>query len=130
MSIVRDLSPTAYNAPGTGQLGLSIIQSNKGPNTLPLPLWISNYSPSVYTTYDLSSGFNAVPVLNVNVRIWILIPPQGNTQTITLKGITGDTGIACNPNGPIVLTFPNSAAPTTVGVTAGAAIAGCQLIEI
>ncbi len=130
MASLRDLSPTPWAAPGTAQLGLSVIQSNKGPNTFPLPLWISNYSPSVSTTVDLSSGFNAVPVLSANVRLWILIPPAGNAVTITLKGITGDTGLLQNPNGPIIVSLPAATAPTTIGITTGGAIAGCTLIEL
>lgn len=126
---VRDISASSWNAPGTVQLGLSIVMSNKGQDPLTLPLWLNSYSVSSDTTYDLSSGFNAVPVLSTNVRLWILIPPAGNTQTIVLKGITGDTGVAQNANGIIVLTLPASGAPTTIGITAGTAVAGCRLIQ-
>lgn len=126
---VRDISASSWNAPGVTQIGLSITMSNYGQTPLVIPLWLNSYSECSDTTITLASGFNAVAVLSTNTRFWILIPPAGNTQTITLKGITGDTGLLQNANGIIFLTFPAAAAPTTVGVTAGASIAGCRLIQ-
>lgn len=55
----------------------------------------------------------------------LVLPPTNNLIGLTLKGITGDTGIALNPAGPIsaFLTFPSNTTPT-VGLTSAAAING------
>jgi hypothetical protein len=129
---VRDLSASSWNAPGTAQVGLNVVASAESSSPLPLDLWLSNYAVLVDGLINLSSGFNNTGLLvnpdTTNSRFFILIPPNGNTQTITLKGVTGDTGLAQNPNGLIVLTMPSSSAPAAVGITAGGTITGCRII--
>lgn len=65
-------------------------------------------SPAYDMFVNLSSGANtfAVPGAGTTRRITIL-PPSGNTVLITIKGITGDTGI------PIHKTDPTSVALDT-----------------
>lgn len=128
----RNLSPSTWNAPGTAVLGLNIILSAEGSSPLPLDQWLNNYSPLIDGTINLASGFNNTGLLanpdTTNARFFVLIPPNGNSVSITLKGVTGDTGIACNPNGPIILSMPSSAAPTAIGITTGNTITGCRVL--
>jgi len=78
----------------------------------------------------LASGFNTitVPQLPVPVGV-IIIPPSTNTQTVILKGITGDTGIRLHKTKPHLLTFDSTAVPATFGLTAGANIADPFLFQ-
>lgn len=127
--MIRDLSPTAYTAPGTCTLALSLILSDHSPDAIPLDVWVSNYSPSYDVTTNLSSGFNAITIPDTtNSRYFIVIPPRGNTTGITLKGITGDTGIALNPNGLTVLSLPSTSPPASIGLTAASGITGVRII--
>jgi len=84
-------------------------------------------SPAVVQYLSLSSGANTInsttcPALAQCGGV-VLIPPSGNGQTITLKGVSGDTGIALSLTAPTVLTFavspPSSFVLTTNGTIAG-----------
>lgn len=131
----RDLSPSAYVAPGTASLALSVILSAHAPTPIPLDMWISNYSPSIDTTYNFAGSSTMValstilPSLDANARIIIVVPPAGNTNPMTLKGVTGDTGVPLNPNGIAVLAVPSGGAPTW-GITATSAIVGVRFIVL
>ena len=124
---VRDLSPTQWTSPGTARVSLNAILTAEGFDALPFDIWISSYSPSNDTTVNLSSGFNALTSPDTtNVRFFCLIPPRGNSTSITLKGVTGDTGLGINPNGFIFLAPVSGIA--SVGITTGSAINGCRVI--
>jgi len=128
---IRNLSPPEWNAPGIAQLALLVTASACGPNPIPIDSWISSYSPLANYTTQLASGFNPISTLDyTKTRIFIFIPPRGNAVSLVLKGITGDTGLNLNPNGPIVLTIPPSGAPASIGITAGSAVPGCRVIII
>lgn len=73
---------------------------------------------------NLSSGANTITVPANAVAVTI-IPPSANAVSITLKGVTGDTGIALN------LTDPSSIGLNSVStfcLTAGGSITGVRLI--
>ncbi len=65
------------------------------------------------------SAFTAV-LIPAGTTVVIVIPPAANTQTLTLKGVTGDTGIALNKTKPTTLLV--DAAVTSIGLTPGGAI--------
>lgn len=78
---------------------------------------------------DLAPGFNAftIPVAGATVPTAVtIIPPSANVQTMTLKGVTGDTGIPINRSNPTSVALATTA--TTFGITAGSTIAGVRLI--
>jgi hypothetical protein len=86
-------------------------------------------SPGIETTQSLVLGANTItaPVIaSLVVTGLLIIPPSGNTNLITLKGVTGDVGI------PLHLTDPTSLALDTSFVSlvlnAAAAIANVRLI--
>ena len=69
---------------------------------------------------DLASGFNALTA-PAGSTLAIIVPPTTNTQTITAKGVTGDTGIPLSKVLPsIVAIVPGS----TWGLTAGGIVSG------
>ena len=118
--------------PGTARVSLNAILTAEGFDPIPFDIWINSYSPSNDMTGNLSSGFNNTGILanpdTTNCRLFIFIPPRGNATTITLKGVTGDTGLAQHPNGVILLTLPATSAPSAIGITTGGTINGCRVI--
>ena len=90
-------------------------------------------SPIQPQIINLSSGANTInsttcPAIATAGGV-IIKPPAGNTQTITLKGVTGDTGIALNLTAPQMILFP-ATPPTSFVITAGGSITGMELVWI
>lgn len=75
----------------------------------------------------LASGANTI-ALETDVTVVLVIPPSDNTETITLKGVAGDTGIALNVNKPFMF-CPDSGAADFV-LTAGAEITGVEIWQL
>ena len=80
------------------------------------------------TPIDLANGFNTITI-PTTAGGCVFIPPTANVTTITLKGVTGDTGVVMKPSAPFVLAFANPP-PASFGLTAGGVIAGCLAIWI
>jgi hypothetical protein len=84
-------------------------------------------SPASVEIKTLASGANTItaPTGGSTVRAVTIVPPAGNTASITFKGVTGDTGVALH------LTDPSSiglgAGVTAFCLTAGATITGIRL---
>lgn len=71
----------------------------------------------------LTTGFNAVPV-PAGAIAGLIVPSSGSANTKTLKGITGDTGIAMNPpNAPALIPVSGL---STLGITS----AGAETLKI
>jgi hypothetical protein len=64
------------------------------------------------------TGFQAFTI-PANATAVLIIPDSANAQTLTLKGVTGDTGIALNKTQPTVVAL-GVAAPN-IGILPGAA---------
>lgn len=85
-------------------------------------------SPGIMNIVDLSSGANTITVPTAGSSIpsaVTIVPPEGNEQTLTLKGITGDTGIRLHDTDPTTIALDESV--TSFVLTAGAAIEGVRL---
>lgn len=77
----------------------------------------------------LASGANTITVpvvtgIAVPTAVTI-VPPSGNLTSITLKGVTGDTGIALHLTDPTTIALASSVANFVL--TAGAQILGVKL---
>jgi hypothetical protein len=85
-------------------------------------------SPGSISILTLASGFNTItlPTGGSTVKGAIIVPPSGNTQTLTLKGITGDTGVPLHKTDPCSITFETGT--TTFGLTAGGTVTGLRII--
>jgi hypothetical protein len=86
-------------------------------------------SPGEIVIQTLASGANTITppsVSGIVITALTIIPPAGNTNIITLKGLTGDTGI------PLHLTDPTSIALSTgfssLVLAAASTIVGVRLI--
>ena len=83
-------------------------------------------SPGAITCEDLASGFTAVAIPSGFTPVSVtIVPPAGNTTSIILKGVTGDTGIRIHDTDPTTIALHSSV--TTVGITTGGAITNVRL---
>jgi hypothetical protein len=82
-------------------------------------------SPGVIDLVNLANGFNSVAVKTA-AKALTIVPPSGNATSITLKGVTGDTGIRIHNTDPTTIAIDSSV--TTIGLTAGGAITGVRFI--
>lgn len=82
-------------------------------------------SPAQQTYTNLSSGNNSVTVPTGATSVTI-VPPAGNTTSITLKGVNGDTGFRIHNTDPTSLALHSTT--TTFVISAGSSITGVKLI--
>ena len=106
----------------------TIVFSGDLDETRDIPAANNGSSPAEEIVTTLLSGANTItaPASGTTPTALTIIPPVGNTQTITLKGVTGDTGVALHPTDPTVIAL--AATFTTLVLTAGGGIAGVRLI--
>lgn len=82
-------------------------------------------SPAETRAVDLASGFNQIDVPSGFTPVSVtIVPPSGNTTSITLKGVTGDTGFRLHDTDPTSIAIHSGV--TSIGLTAGAAISNCR----
>lgn len=67
------------------------------------------------------------PTGGSTVKAATIIPPAGNTQSLTLKGVTGDTGLVLSLTEPMTLTFKATPA-TTFLIVAGGTVTGLRIV--
>lgn len=84
-------------------------------------------SPGSVEIKSLASGANTItaPTGGTVPKAVTIIPPAGNQETLTLKGVTGDTGIALHLTDPFTLSLATTV--TTFCITAGGAMDGLRL---
>ena len=75
---------------------------------------------------NVASGATTVTVPAGQTR-GLIMPPSANTATITIKGVTGDTGIAQALTGPVLLSFSTSTGTTFV-VSASASVGNVEVL--
>ena len=86
-------------------------------------------SPAKTDIVSLSIGANTITapaVSGIIVTGLTIIPPAGNTSLMTLKGVTGDTGITLHKTDPVSLSLDTTF--VSLVINAAAAIAGVRLI--
>lgn len=85
-------------------------------------------SPGTIVLLAAAVGFNAitVPLAGAVPTALTIIPPAGNTNSLTLKGVTGDTGIRLHNTDATRIALHSSV--TTLGITVGTAITNLRLI--
>ncbi len=77
----------------------------------------------VEDTTTLSTGANTITV-PTGATFLLFVPPSANTQTITLKGVTGDIGVGLSKTIASLIAVTSS----SIVLTVGAQIVGCRLI--
>lgn len=89
----------------------------------------NSVSPGSITIHALTTGNNTITVPSVTgftVKAATIIPPSDNTQTITLKGVNGDTGVAISPSDPTSIGF--GTAPANFVLSVGGNINGLRIL--
>lgn len=98
-------------------------------NALDFELFNAN-SPCDIQSLNLTSGVNTINATNcpaiTSAGGVFLIPPAGNSTAVTLKGASGDTGIALSLTAPTFVPF-TIVPPTSFVLTTGGAITGYKL---
>lgn len=86
-------------------------------------------SPGSVTVHELALGANTITVplaTGVSVKGATIIPPSTNVATITLKGVTGDTGVPISPTDPTSIAF--GTAPVSFVLTTSAIVSGLRIV--
>lgn len=91
------------------------------------------HSPATAQLLTLASGANTISATNcpaiASAGGVVLVPPSGNTIAVTLKGISGDTGIALSLTAPTFLSFA-VVPPTSFVLNAGSQLTGYKFVWI
>lgn len=84
-------------------------------------------SPGSIELRTLASGANTItlPTGGSTVTGCTIVPPSSNTTSITLKGVSGDTGFRIHNTDPTTVTFHTTV--TDFVLTTGGAITGVRL---
>lgn len=75
---------------------------------------------------DLASGANTITVPS-GTTVILVIPPTANTQTITAKGLSADTGFQLSKTAPSVIAWQTG---SSFVLTAGGTITGLKVLFI
>lgn len=88
-------------------------------------VWANSNSPISQYTTTLASGFQNISVPDTAGAFYMELP-SGNSQTVVLKGVTGDTGVSVLPAGAVFITLVTGSS-RNIGVTAGGTIANVKI---
>lgn len=107
---------TAINFSGDLIFGISVAAAS---NAL---------APGDVDVLTLASGANTVtlPTGGSTPKAATIIPPIANTIALTLKGVTGDTGIALHLTDPTIVAFDTTV--TSFVLTAAASLVGLRIV--
>lgn len=76
---------------------------------------------------NILSGANTITI-PANSTWCLFTPPSGNSASLTLKGVTGDTGVPMQPAQPSCFSVAPGASAGSMVITAGSAVGVCQFI--
>lgn len=83
-------------------------------------------SPGSITIHTLALGANTITVpVGATCVAATIVPPSGNLQTLTLKGVTGDTGVALHLTDPTTIALASTV--TTFCLTAGGVVTALRI---
>jgi hypothetical protein len=114
MALVMTLQSTAAVPVNNSAESVSV-----GPITITGTLAVPTYQ-----SVNLASGLNTITLPTGTVSGCLVSPPTSNTQTLTLKGVTGDTGVKMPQASPFLILFDTANNPATFAITAGGATTG------
>ncbi len=111
----------------TSNRTVTIVYTGDVIGTEPLTAAANAASPGSVTLHTLASGANTitVPTGGSTVVAATIVPPTGNTQTLILKGVTGDTGVGLHLTDPTSVALASTV--TTFVITAGGTVTGLRI---
>jgi hypothetical protein len=86
-------------------------------------------SPSVVQIVSLAPGANTITVPSDGVAVptaATIVFPSTNTNLVTLKGVTGDTGVKLHPTDPLTVSLDPT--QTSFVLTAADTVAGVRIL--
>lgn len=90
----------------------------------------STTSPAQVITTTLVSGTTAI-VIPAGAQGFGIIPPVANTTAfLTLKGVTGDTGVPLGTSNPSVFGIKTTTATTEIAIVASTTLADVKLVVL
>lgn len=89
------------------------------------PAATNTTSPAQVLYRDLASGSNTIST-TTGVTAVTILPPATNTNSITLKGVSGDTGVRIHNTDPTSIAVDPSV--SSFVLTAGTTIAGVKMV--
>lgn len=105
-------------------LGGRVFGGLAGPFDLALQ-WIITAGVGQKLRQDLAAGANTITI-PTGVKLIAIVPPAGNVQTLTAKGVTGDTGLTLNPAMPSLFSWNGTT--TSLVLTAGGIVTGVEIL--
>lgn len=113
----------------TSQRTGSITFSGDVTATVSLAAVSNTQAPGAISILSLTTGANTItlPTGGSTPIGAVIIPPPGNAQALTLKGVAGDTGIALHKTNPTIVTFDNPA-PANFVINAAAVVNGLRIV--
>lgn len=84
----------------------------------------SEVNAAAVTTIVLANGANTITVPSTACTGCVIVFGPASAVTKTIKGITGDTGLAVTKNGWCAFSFDAAGAPASFVITAGGADTG------
>ncbi len=111
----------------TARRTTTIVYSGDIDGTQELAAAANADSPAVVELKTLAIGANTitVPTAGTVPTAVTIVPPTDNATAITLKGVTGDTGVRIHDTDPTTIALDDSV--TTFCLTAAAQIIGVRL---
>lgn len=123
----RAIGPGSFVGASVSATIKALISYTDG-NAIILDDLYNQYSIKQEAFQSLSSGFNQITIPSNAAGVFVILPST-NVETMTLKGVTGDTGIAMTRTGWFMLTF-HTTPPASFGITNGGAgtVTGTKLL--
>jgi hypothetical protein len=91
------------------------------------PLVVTGTIVPVVLGPSIASGANTITV-PTGTSGFVFVPPAANTNTLQLKGVTGDTGLSLPKATFSVFLFDPAAPPANMVITAGGTVGLSQLV--
>lgn len=117
---------SAGNGTATLTLSIDINSTNLGVPRYTPPVISNANSPCHMQYVNLSSGDNTIAIPTTAGAVYI-VPPTSNAQTLTVRTVSGDTGIPVNAAAPIGPIAFRSSPPSNLYINAGGTVNGVQV---
>lgn len=119
-----------YASTSTAQLNIAFDFTGDSALALDFQLF-NSASPATSQVLNLANGDNTINATNCPALTYasglVIVPPNGNGNAITIKGIGADTGLPISPIAPFIYPFAVTP-PTSFVINTTGGITGVTLI--
>jgi hypothetical protein len=104
----------------TSQIAVTLSGSGDGIQafTIAAPTISNSASPLVHDQHSLTTGANTLTV-PTGATYLVVVPPAASTVAKTLKGVSGDTGIALTPGAWCALPIASGVSSIVINAASG-----------